>query len=395
MGDNARGSNQKTTLLSLIISAAPLEPPGTIISLFLIEISITFGVSIGVAGQIQTVSATLSTIMALLVSILSIKLKHKTLLQYGLLAYIISAICCTVAPNILVMAITYSFVGIASAIVTPMINTLIGEHLPIDKRSNAIGSVNSLRAFTYLITAPIVGYIAGMYDWRMSFLFFLFPISLISLIAASTGISSEEQERPEKEKISEGFTNIISNRSAVACLLGSVFAQAAWFGVLTFSASFFRQRFGVGVDQASLFLSAIAGCFMVGSYLSGQVINLFGRKRITSFGVLLFSILSLIYMLVSSMWMALFIVLLISVFSAIRFTSSISLTLEQDPALRGTMMSLNTAALSLGRVIGAAVGGFSLLFMGWGGVGVSMSVLGLVAFLLYSFIAVDPVASEH
>jgi predicted MFS family arabinose efflux permease len=100
-------------------------------------------------------------------------------------------------------------------------------------------------------------------------------------------------------------------------------------------------------------------------------------------------------MLVSSKWIALFIVLLISVFSALRYTSSISLTLEQDPALRGTMMSLNTAALSLGRVIGAAVGGFSLLFIGWAGVGVSMSVLGLVAVLFYSFIAVDPVASEH
>jgi len=391
----AHNSNRKTTLLSLIISAAPLEPPGTLVSLLLIEISITFGVSIGVAGQIQTFSATFSTIMALLMSVLSIKLKHKKLLQYGLLAYTTSAILCAIAPNFLLMAIAYSFVGIASAIVNPMINTLIGELLPVDERSAAIGSVNSFRAFTYLLTAPIVGYIAKIYDWRMPFLFFLFPVSLISLIAATMGVPFEGKEISENRRFLKGFTDIISNRSAVACILGSVFAQAAWFGVLAFSASFFRQRFGVGVDQASLYLSAIAGCFMMGSYLSGRVIYLFGRKRVTIYGVLFFSVLSMVYMFVSSMWMALFTVLLISLFSALRFTSSISLTLEQDPSLRGTLMSLNTAALSFGRVIGAAVGGFSLVLFGWVGVGFFMSVLGFVAACLYAFIAIDPLANEN
>jgi predicted MFS family arabinose efflux permease len=170
-------------------------------------------------------------------------------------------------------------------------------------------------------------------------------------------------------------------------------AQAAWFGILAYSASYFRQRFDVSIDLVSIFLSAIAGCFMVGSYCSGWIINRFGRKRVTVIGVFLLSVLSFVYMFMSGVWVSLLIVLLTSIFSAIRFTSSISLTLEQDPDYRGTMMSLNTAALSLGRVIGSAVGGFALLFFSWMGIGVSMGILGLVATFLYAFIAVDPITT--
>jgi predicted MFS family arabinose efflux permease len=383
----------KKTIISLIIAAAPLEPPGTLVSLLLLEISLAFGVSLGIAGQIQTTSSSLSTAMALLVGVLSIKFRHKTLLLLGLLTYAVSAICCSVSPSFLAITLAYSMIGLASAVVTPMITTLIGEHLSVAQRSKAIGNVNSLRAFTYLLTAPIIGYIAKAYDWRMAFLFFLLPISLISLVAAYIGIPSKVQETSEKRRYSEGLKRILSNRSAIACLLGSVMAQAAWFGILAYSASFFRQRFDISIDLASLFLSAIAGCFMVGSYLSGWIINRFGRKRVTVFGVFPLSILSFVYMVVPNLWLALLVILLAGTFSAIRFTSSISLTLEQDPDYRGTMMSLNTAALNLGRVIGSAVGGFSLLFFSWVGIGTSMGILGLIATFLYAFIAIDPITT--
>lgn len=323
------------------------------------------------------------------------KYRHKTLLLYGLLAYTISAIGCTFASNFLGLTLAYSLIGLASAIVTPMISTLIGEHLPVEERSNAIGSVNGLRALTYLISALVIGYIAKGFGWRMAFLYFLFPLSLLSLFVAARGISYARKDVDEKNRgYLKGFGTILANKSAVACLLGSVFAQAAWVGVLTYTASFFRERFLIDVNWASLLLSAVAGCFMVSTYVGGRLVNRFGRKRLTSFGVILFSLLSIAYMVMSNVWMALFFILSTSVFSAMRFTSSISLTLEQVPSLRGTMMSLNTAALGLGRVIGVAVSGFSLVYYGWGSVGISMGVLGLIAAILYAFFAVDPIREQ-
>ena len=103
---------------------------------------------------------------------------------------------------------------------------------------------------------------------------------------------------------------------------------------------------------------------------------------------------TIVYMVMMNVWTALIIVLSITAFSAMRFTSSISLTLEQVPAYRGTMMALNTAALSLGPVIGSAVGGFSLLYWSWESVGYSMGVLGFVASILYAFLTIDPIREK-
>jgi len=332
--------------------------------------------------------------MALAVGVLSIKYRHKTLLMYGLIAYAVAALSCTFAPTFPIMMMAFSLNGLASAMVVPIISTLIGDLFSVNERSSAIGSVNGLRAFTYLISAPIIGYIASGYGWRMAFLFFLCPISIMSLLVAAKEIPSVDYDVDEKGQYMEGFKTIFSNRSAVSCLLGSIFSQAAWLGILTYSASFFRQRFIIGVSWASLLLSSIAGCFMVSTYASGLLVNRFGRKRMTTVGVMLFSALSIVYMVMMNVWMALVIVLSITAFSAMRFTSSISLTLEQVPAYRGTMMSLNTAALGLGRVIGSAVGGFSLLYYGWESVGYSMGVLGFVAAILYVFRTIDPIREQ-
>lgn len=68
--------------------------------------------------------------------------------------------------------------------------------------------------------------------------------------------------------------------------------------------------------------------------------------------------------------------------------------MARAPAYRGTMMSLNTAALSLGRVLGSAVGGVSLLYFGWESVGYSMGVMGLVASILYIILTIDPIREQ-
>jgi len=84
--------------------------------------------------------------MALAVGVLSIKYRHKTLLMYGLIAYVIAALSCTFAPTLPIMMMAFSLIGLASGIVTPIISTLIGDHFSVDERSSAIGSVNGFRA---------------------------------------------------------------------------------------------------------------------------------------------------------------------------------------------------------------------------------------------------------
>ena len=70
-----------------------------------------------------------------------------------------------------------------------------------------------------------------------------------------------------------------------------------------------------------------------------------------------------------------------------------SLTLEQIPDFRGTMMSLNAAAGFMGGAIGAGVGGLVLLWWNYAGVGLVLGSMSLVISPLVYFIVVDPTST--
>jgi len=75
-------------------------------------------------------------------------------------------------------------------------------------------------------------------------------------------------------------------------------------------------------------------------------------------------------------------------------TAFSSLTLEQVPTYRGTMMSLSSASMSMGDVIGGAVGGLLLIKFDYGVLGITFGAVAVVGALVFHFIAVDTTRSR-
>jgi len=71
------------------------------------------------------------------------------------------------------------------------------------------------------------------------------------------------------------------------------------------------------------------------------------------------------------------------------YVGSYSLTLEQVPRFRGTVMSISSAATSLGSAIGAAMGGLALLLYDYEFLGIAGGAMALVAAIFY-LLAIDP-----
>jgi len=134
-----KGSRGRLFLPSLAFSYFAAGPLGVLVSLLLIDIGETFGVSEGVMGQINTLYSIVAVVIALLMGILSLRFKHKSLLLMGLLFIGISALGCLVAPDFNWMLVSYSLSGLGWAMVSPMCVTMIGEHFPLEKRASAVG----------------------------------------------------------------------------------------------------------------------------------------------------------------------------------------------------------------------------------------------------------------
>lgn len=390
-GEKARTG--RLLLPSLVISSFATQPPLLITGLLLIDIGLTFGYPVGVVGQIRTVSSIVSMIIALLMGVLSVRFRPRNLLLLGLLFLSFSALGCFLSPNFPMMVLLYSLTGIGTAMIVPMASTIIGENFSLDERSTAVGWNQAGTSIAFLIGSPLVSYIAGLGGWRTTFLAVYLPSALIGFAVSFMGIPRTPQDpiRTTSEiGYLDGVKKVITNRSAIACLVGTMTAMASWSGNLTYTMSFFRQSFSMATGLASILLSFMALGKTLGHLVSGSLINKFGRKTFIVASLLLLGVTTLAYMNIDSIWPSMIIVCLCCVVAGFMMSSMTSLNLEQVPAYRSSMMSLSVTSRLIGGTMGAGLGGLVLLLFDYGGLGLALGLIGLLSAIVYYLFAIDP-----
>jgi len=387
---------RKLFLPSLVASNFAAGPLAVLVSLLLVDIGNTFNVSVGVMGQINISYSIAAFIFALLMGILSLRFNHKLLLLAGLFFMCISALGCFLAWDFNMMLISYSLSGLGWAMISPMAVTLIGEHLPVARRAGAISWIVAGGALSYVIGPPMIATIAGFSGWRYTLASFVIPILLASLLLTFIGVPSASRSREPSASgkiYLRSFTDVLSNRSAVACLVGDALRSAAFVALLFYGASFVRQKFLMPAGFASIVILGAALCYTLGSLVTGPLVNKFGRKTLTVLTAFLAGIFTICYVSAPDLWFSVALILVASWFFGMVASAANNLTLEQVPRFRGTTMSLDTAALNVGSAFGTAMGGSMLLSFGYEGLGSVLGAIGIVAAFVFYLFAIDPASS--
>jgi AAHS family 4-hydroxybenzoate transporter-like MFS transporter len=224
------------------------------------------------------------------------------------------------------------------------------------------------------------------------------PILLAGILLAFIGLPSISHScKPtvNGKTYLRSFKSVLSRRSAIACLIGDALRSGSFVAILIYGASFFRQRFSVSIDFASVWILVAASCYTLGSLVSGPVVNRFGRKTSTVLTAFLAGIFAITYACVFNLWLSLAVSLIDSWFFGMVTSAANSLTLEQVPEFRGTMMSIDTAALNLGSAFGTALGGLALLSFGYEGLGIVLGAMGVVAAVVFYFLTTDPIRKRN
>jgi predicted MFS family arabinose efflux permease len=380
-------------LPSLIFASFATSTLGILTALFLIKLSSTFGVDRGVMGQTNTLASIVSVIFALLMGILSVRFSDRILILAGMFAYSIAAIGCYFSWSFNSILIFYSLNGLAQAMIGPMTNALIGDNVALQKRASAVGWAIAAGSLAVLIGAPIMGVLSSFGGWRTPLLIFIIPVSLIALIIMVVSIPSAKRS-PETSSSSgthaRSFTQIFSNKSAVGCLIGNVFRVAAATALLLYGTAFTIERFGLSIRSASIVILLIALFATLGSLIEQRVIRKRGRKPSTVVGVLLAGLFTVSYAYAPSVWLAVALMSIAGWFDGLAASASTSLTLEQLPESRGTLMSLFAAFAGMGAAIGAGIGGLTLILYDYERLGIILGSMGIIAAIIFKFATVDP-----
>jgi len=141
-------------------------------------------------------------------------------------------------------------------------------------------------------------------------------------------------------------------------------------------------------------LSTIVGAssYIVGSVLSGRVVNHYGRRRVALLVSVPAGLMLLLYYNMPNLWVTLGLSYGACVLFGMLHSANTNLSLEQIPAFRGTMMSINQAAGNLGSTLVVMLGGFALLEYGYRYLGALIAVLNLLAFMVYWLMVKDPLS---
>jgi DHA1 family inner membrane transport protein len=357
---NTRGDQVSTPFVStLALSNLVTAFPITVTSLLLIEISQSFGVEVGAANQVRAAASTAAVVMGLIMGGLSVRFNHKALFLVGLGLLGLSAACCALAPTFLVLLVAYGVYGVSQATVRPIAHALIGRFVSLQQRPKVTSYLIVGMASAYLVGSALVNVIS---EWRLMFLAALLPLAVATLVLAVVSIPATPTSHVASPQYRRAFTDVLFNRSALACLIGGVLYLMPTNAVLaSLSVSFFRQIYGVEKFFMSVAVLGISSIAIVGSLVGGRLVNRIGRKRVTTLSAFLLGVFTLLLINVPTLWGALIVWTIAGFFMGSIRTSLASLSLEQAPAFRATMMSLSEVSLNLAQALGNALAGLLLL----------------------------------
>ena len=395
MDENPKMVSSKLVIPALVLSRVAAQPHGLITALLLIEIAQTFNIPIGVAGQLSTAVSIVSVFMGLLMSFLAIKYNYRSLMLVGLAFYTTSFVGNYLAPDFASLLVMFSLIGVGASMVNPMTSALVGTLLSVEKRTRIISWFFAGMAICVLVGSPYVTFITGMWGWRANFLLFALPFALTAFLLAYVAIPSSGTHTGSKStqaSIIHGFKEIFSNRSAVSCILCTILTEATWTVTPVYGITYMRQITQLPLGLSWLILVGTSTSFMAGSLTGGRLVDRLGRRGlavISSFGT---GALIAAYLNIGTPAISAALLFAGCVVSSMRYTAAESLTLEQVPGLKGTVMSLNSIALSVGVAVGTGLGGLLLLSYGYEGLGF-MGLFSVAASVLYRFSVMDPIHS--
>ena len=279
--------------------------------------------------------------------------------------------------------------GLGKSVFDPALQAYVGERVPYQRRGLAIGVIEFAWSGSSLVGIPLVALLIDRLGWRSPF-FVLGGLGLLGAAVLALLIPGDHSGRQgdgqERTDFRGAWRRLSKNRPALGALGFGFLASAANDNLFVVYGAWLEATFGLTVVALGAATTVIGVAELLGEGLTASIADRLGLKQATLIGL---SLSALSYLLLPLVGHTLPLALMGLFFTFLTFEFTIvtafSLFTEILPEARGTMMSSSLAAISVGRMIGALVGGPVWLVGGLAATGlVSAVVSGLaLAWLLW------------
>jgi predicted MFS family arabinose efflux permease len=259
-----------------------------------------------------------------------------------------------------VILLALFLVGLGKSLYDPALQSYIGERVPYQRRGLAIGVVEFSWAGSALVGIPLVGLLIARLGWRSPFIV-LGGLALLSVVVLAFLIPRDDRSSLDAKNtlgFQEAWRRLSRERAALGALGFSLLIAAANDNLFVIYGAWLESSFGLSVLALGAATMVIGLAELLGEGLTASFADRLGLKRALLTGLVLTAS-SFILLPFMGRTLPLALVGLFVTFLTFEFTvvTGISLFTEVLPGARATMMSSNVAAMSVGRMIGALMGG--------------------------------------
>ena len=350
--------------------AATFAAQATVFALppMLPALAATFGVSVGMAGQLRAVSGLVALFAPLAVVGLSRHVGIGNVILVGLFLDGGGATMALAAWSFGALVVAHAVMGAGLAIVLSSSLTASAEWAPDTGRARLLSWTTMGMGVAAVVVTPLSGAVA-MIDWRLAW---LLPIagSLVAVSAIAT-------RPPVTRAVSVGSrasSGTLRLPGVASWCTGEFLAYAGWSVVTVYSAALFIQSYGTSPLIAGVVISASASAFLMGNRLIRPRLDA-PRAPLLLLALAMAGCGAALGLVRSHFAVSAFLLVLLGLFNGGRSPAGSALGLLLAPEHRLQLMAARTSAQSLGYLVGSSCGGLVLIGHGFTGLGALIGVL--------------------
>jgi predicted MFS family arabinose efflux permease len=248
--------------------------------------------------------------------------------------------------------------GLSRSLFTPQVQAFVGDVVPYEKLGTAIGIIELSWALSFIIGAPLFGFLIERAAWWLPFV--MMGIIAVIGLAMSLRLALRKDSNALRKgagKFDWGSLGIVlrSKPAVLVLIFGGLISFAHQLLILTY-APYMSQRFGLSIEQVGIASIVLGVADVIAEVLIILLVDRIGKRKAvlvsTALYVLAFGLAILWAGALVPLLAALFLVSLTFEFALV---ASLPVASEVVPPARTTMMGFVVFSHALSRIVGSAV----------------------------------------
>lgn len=365
----AEGRSFGAQMVIIFLARTVLNTAHRIVYPFLPTIARGLGISLAAAGALVTVRM-VAGLTAPLFGPMADRHSRRPTMEFALLLFALAGLLLVGAGSLttgamVVAGLAFLLYGLAKVLNDPAVHAYLGDSVPYERRGRAIGLIELSWSCAWLIGVPAAGLLIERFGWRAPWAV-LVGLGFISLGLTHTGLPLvQPPARPGDGTrwlvlACRSWGRLLRRRRVVVLLLTSLLLTMALETQFIVYGAWLETSFGLGLSTLGL-ASMVIGLAEAFAELGTTLLtDRLGKRRSVLTGLLGMAASLLLLPLLSALGLAAALAGMVLVMLTFEFAivSLLPLATELVPEERATLLSLNTTAFSLGRIAGAAAGGW-------------------------------------